>query len=123
MLIYTRLEGLIKSTGIKKKKIADALDREQSIFQAWRVGKSSPNEEQLKIVADILGTTPAYLTGKTDEVFPIKKDPAAQNGGGELDKLDGEFISLISDLSENQRNFLLSILRAAVRDPSFAQIR
>ena len=75
MLFYfDRFEELRSSMGITKKFIAEALDRKETICQAWKNGKSEPNDKQIKIVADILRTTPAYLRGETDYPFQSKAE-------------------------------------------------
>lgn len=70
---YNRFEALRAEQGITKKYIAEAINRTPTVCQDWKSGKSSPNEEQLKIVADILHTTVDYLQGYTD----VKEKPTA----------------------------------------------
>ena len=60
---YERFEKLRASKGITKKFIAQALGRSATICQDWKQRKSQPSEEQLKVVAEILGTSVAYLMG------------------------------------------------------------
>lgn len=68
---YDRFEQLRGSKGITKKFIAQSLGRSSTICQDWKQQKSQPNPQQLRIVADILGTTPAYLSGETDDPSPV----------------------------------------------------
>lgn len=77
---YDRFEQLRRSKGITKKFIAQSLGRSATLCQDWKQHKSQPGPEQLRRVADILGTTPAYLLGETDEVSPETADT-------ELDRL------------------------------------
>lgn len=67
---YERFEALRVSRGITKRFIAQSLGRSSTLVQDWKLQKSQPNEAQLAEVARILGTTPAYLRGETDEVTP-----------------------------------------------------
>lgn len=67
---YERFETLLKARGITKTFIARSLGRSATLCQDWKQQKSQPNEKQLREVARILGTTPAYLRGETDEVSP-----------------------------------------------------
>ena len=93
---YDRLEELIKETGITKKFIADKIGRKPSIFQAWRDKKSMPTVDQIKIVAELLHTTPYYLLGDTDE-----KTPTTQSDGGNennYDELINYVVSVMKDL-------------------------
>lgn len=77
---YDRFEQLRRSKGITKKFIAQSLGRSATLCQDWKQHKSQPGPEQLRRVADILGTTPAYLLGETDEVSP-------ETASTELDRL------------------------------------
>ena len=63
LFVYERFEELRASKGITKKFIAQALGRSATICQDWKQRKSQPSEEQLKVVAEILGTSGAYLMG------------------------------------------------------------
>ena len=64
---YERFEQLRLSRGITKTFIAQSLGRSATLCQDWKQQKSQPNEQQLREVARILGTTPAYLRGETDD--------------------------------------------------------
>lgn len=70
MFLYERFEALRASKGITKVYVAKALNRSPTICQDWKVKKTEPNETQLAIIADILGTTPEYLTGENDDPTP-----------------------------------------------------
>jgi len=74
MFNYDRFEGLRRSKGITKKFIAITLDRSPTLCQDWKLKKSQPSAQQLAIVADILGTTPAYLLGESDDILPPDLD-------------------------------------------------
>ena len=110
LFIYSRFEALLSEKGIKKKHIADSLHRAPAICQDWKNGKSVPNDEQLQIVADILGTTPEYLTGKTD--FPgIRENNSAARNSDELTRRNNELTArmekLFRQLTPEQAEFLL----------------
>ena len=67
MLDFDRLNELLKSKGVKKSFLADQLGKNRSIFSDWEAGKSQPKPEYITIIATLLGTTPAYLTGESDD--------------------------------------------------------
>ena len=67
LFLYDRFEALRVSRGITKTFIAQSLGRTPTLCQDWKQQKSQPNAAQLREVARILGTTPAYLRGETDE--------------------------------------------------------
>ncbi|MBQ7435354.1 MAG: helix-turn-helix transcriptional regulator [Oscillospiraceae bacterium] len=70
MFQYDRFEALLKSRGITKTHISRCLGRSATLCQDWKQQKSQPSDKQLREVARILGTTPEYLRGETDEVSP-----------------------------------------------------
>ncbi len=76
MLNYDRFEQLRASRGITKKFISGMLGRSPTLCQDWKQQKSQPSAQQLKKVAEILGTTPAYLTGETDDPAPVTAEAA-----------------------------------------------
>jgi transcriptional regulator with XRE-family HTH domain len=84
---YERFESLRASKGITKKFIAQALGRSATICQDWKQGKSRPSEGQLKIVAEILDTSVAYLMGEDVQPAP----PA-----------DEELMALLTSLRERE---------------------
>lgn len=79
MFNYEKFEALRVSRGITKTFIAQSIGRAATVCQDWKQQKSQPSDEQLAVVARILGTTPAYLRDETED-----PDPA---GAGELAEL------------------------------------
>lgn len=86
---FERFEALRQSRGVTKTFIAQSLGRSTSLCQDWKQQKSQPSKEQLRVVARILGTTPAYLLGETD-------DPST------TPVFDDEMESLLSSLRERE---------------------
>lgn len=89
MFQYDRFEALRVSRGITKTFIAQSLGRSATLCQDWKQQKSQPSEAQLREVARILDTTPAYLLGETEDPAPA---PAA----------DEEMERLLSSLRERE---------------------
>ena len=89
LFIYERFEALRSSRGITKRFIAQSLGRSPTLCQDWKLRKSQPSDEQLAVVARILGTTPDYLRGETDEVSPVPAE-------------DRELAELLSSLRERE---------------------
>ena len=71
---YERFEELRASKGITKKFIAQALGRSATICQDWKQRKSQPSAAQLKVVAEILGTSVEYLMGEDVQAAPAPMD-------------------------------------------------
>ncbi len=78
MFDYDRFEQLRRSKGITKKFIAQSLGRSATLCQDWKQRKSQPSQAQLRQVADILDTTPAYLMGETEEPSSSAGDEMTQ---------------------------------------------
>lgn len=74
MFDYERFEQLRRSRGITKKFIAQALNRSSALCQDWKQHKSQPSAEQLRRLGELLGTSPAYLCGETDDPTPVASD-------------------------------------------------
>ncbi len=71
---YEKFEQLRLSRGVTKTFIAQSLGRSATLCQDWKQQKSQPNDQQLLKVARILGTTPAYLRGETDDPAPPRDE-------------------------------------------------
>ena len=105
MFIYDRFDALIRETGVTKASIARRLGRTPTVCQDWKAGKSEPNDEQLRIVAAALGTTPAYLRGATD-----KKNLPAADAPGEEDPLDAQLRELLSHADDDLKQAMIAFL-------------
>lgn len=92
MFDFNRFEALRAEKGVSKAFIAQKLDRAASLCNDWKLGKSTPSEKQIKIVAQLLGTTPEYLTGETNE-----KTPAETGEGSKYDRIIMEILGNITD--------------------------
>ena len=104
---YNRFEQLRSAKGITKKFIAQSLGRSSTICQDWKQHKSQPNPEQLRRVAEILDTTPAYLNGETGDPSPVSA------AGQELEEL-------LTALRERED---MRMLFSLARDASPADVR
>ena len=100
MFIYSRFESLIHETGVTRR-----IGRTPTVCQDWKAGKSEPSADQLQIVAAALGTTPAYLTGATDE----KKLPAGAPSDEE-DPLDTRLRELLSHADDDLKQAMIAFL-------------
>lgn len=107
MFDYNRFEQLRSAKGITKKFIAQSLGRSSTICQDWKQQKSQPNPEQLRRVAEILDTTPAYLTGETEDPSPTSSP-------------DRELEELLTALRERED---MRMLFSLARDASPGDVR
>ena len=58
-----KMSFLEKQLGVYRGKVAD-----------WKLRRSSPNVTEIRKIAEILGTTEAYLRGETDDPTPDDLD-------------------------------------------------
>ena len=109
MFNYDRFEALRAQRGITKKFVADTLKRTPTLCQDWKQGKSAPNPHQIEIVAELLGTTAAYLNGETDE----KEKPAPSDGNGHepLDYDDAAMLDAWRSAPEATRQAIRLLLK------------
>lgn len=86
MSVYTRINELREKRGITWKYLNENMPGKvySSRMTELKNGKTTLNGEQLDAIAKILGTTPAYLLGVTDNPAPVgvKESPAADPGSG-----------------------------------------
>lgn len=103
-----RIKALAKEKGITLAFICSRLGVRRQYFSDVQAGKSSISEERLKIVADILDTTPEYLRGETD-----KKEKPDVNI--ELSEQEKHLIEIIRTLSPKDVNRLEAIAQDLLR--------
>ena len=112
MFIYDRFEAVRAKKGITKAHIAGAINRTPTIIQDWKKGKSEPNEYQLAIIADVLGTTVAYLCGESDnDALETNKAPSNGGEGGNmtLDDFTVAMHGLSKDLTSTNKLALIQM--------------
>ena len=78
MFRYDRLDELIKSTGKKKVFLCQQIGKGPTYLRDAKKQNTNIKEEELKILAEELGTTPEYLSGESDQ----KEKPASSIGDG-----------------------------------------
>ena len=68
--MYEIYEKLINELGITTYRVAMDTGIAQSVFSAWKSGKSRPKPDKLKKIADMLHVSVDYLMGdeQTDEL-------------------------------------------------------
>mgnify|MGYP004641298057 CR=1 FL=1 len=94
-----RMNALIKSKGIKKSYICEQLGLQRSYLSHVESGLSSISEERLEKIADILGTTVAYLCDETDDPEPPEDD-----------ELYNEICARIKELDPSERQWLIDTI-------------
>lgn len=72
MVTIDRIRDLSKRKGVKLKFLTDALGLNPSYFSNVDTGKSKISLDRISAIAELLGTTPEYLLGQTDNPNPQK---------------------------------------------------
>lgn len=85
MCVLDIITNYANKKGVSQTFICDKLGKKRNYLNNLRSQNKAPSEEQLIIIADILGTTTAYLKGETDDPETgNKKSPS------ELDELSDD---------------------------------
>lgn len=117
--VWIRIKNLMKSRGLNQKEFAAKMRVTPTTVTDWKTGKSKSYQRiiLLRDIADILGTTPEYLLGESDEKSP----PTPEAGGGQAVTLTGEetrFLNAARRMRPEQRAILLELLEAALQNTS-----
>ena len=84
MVNIDKIKSLAKEKGIKIKYLCSKLGLAETYLSNVKNGKDRMTEERLKVIADILNTTPEYLKDETDN----KEKPSTVN------QLFGDIVTL-----------------------------
>ena len=112
MSTVDRITNLAKEKGITQAFISSKIGVHRNWLSCVRRDNVKISDERLAIIADILGTTTAYIKGETDDPETgNKKSPS------ELDELlqqpdITELLALYRSLPEKEQKRALSVLRA-----------
>ncbi len=112
MSTVDRITNLAKEKGITQAFISSKIGVHRNWLSCVRRDNVKISDERLAIIADILGTTTAYLKGETDDPETgNKKSPS------ELDELlqqpdITELLALYRSLPEKEQKRALSVLKA-----------
>ena len=105
MVEINKIDELAKEKGIKSSFICSSLGKSESFLRQVRAERCKISENDLAIIADILGTTTDYLHGKTD----IKEKPDEIAG---LSENEIELLNLFRQLSSQEQGLFLKMFRA-----------
>lgn len=103
----SRLRTIRHERALKRGDIADAAGVALSVYGRYERGERLPTVDTARAIADALGVSLDYLTGKTDSAVRDQRM---------LARLDA-----IEKLPAERRNILLDVLDAYVRDAKTAE--
>lgn len=101
MFNINKIKSLSKENGLSLTYLTNKLGVAKCYFNDLkRLNRDIP-DDRLAIIADILGTTTAYLRDETDDPAPIKKAPLSPEGDDERSQLKAELFSLIDEMDDD----------------------
>ena len=103
MLNIEKFLSLLKERGVSQAHIGRVFGKSRHFVLDIKNGATTLNDEQIKIVAEILQTTPEYLTDQTEEKG-IKKETASN------DDLINALVAKIMSLPDEDREKALSYI-------------
>ena len=98
-----RIDELLKAKKMKKEDFYSLVPISDAAISQWRTGKTNPSSNKIKRMAELLDTTPEYLT------MGIKKAPI-----GTTDKGD-EFYCVFNQLNDENQSALLALAKTLLR--------
>ena len=114
MVNIARVRAIAKEKGIKIGYICDQLGMKNSYLADVANGKNSMSDERITKIAEILGTTHAYLTDQTDDPAPVIGEPIPKS---DLEKLQDMTIDMVRRLDDLQKLKMVYAALAASQKP------
>ena len=94
-----RLSSLCESTGLSDSDIAKGMDVSKQALSAWKCGTRSPKRPTIETVARYFDVNVDWLLGFD---VPIRSEAYENKKLTFEDELDGELVSLLSDLTPDE---------------------
>ncbi|MBO7747384.1 helix-turn-helix transcriptional regulator [Paenibacillus sp. MWE-103] len=104
-MLSQRLRSRRKELKLTQEKLAEMVNTKKTTISNYETGYSTPNNEMLSDLADVLKTTSDFLLGRTDDPAPgvsetatekTKQDPAKEGSAffGGADKYTEEELAI-----------------------------
>ena len=104
-----RIKTLRLSKGLTLEQVGDAVGVGKSTVRKWETGMiANMKRDKIAALANVLGTTPAYLMGWKEE--------EQKNSPTEMQLSEGEkmLLDLFNRVPEDQQKLVLQMIRAAL---------
>jgi len=111
-MFTVRLRSARKSRGLSQEDLARRVNTTKSTISNYENGYSTPSNEMLLKLADVLQTTTDYLLGRTDDPNPISENETDIKKILEQ-KEKAHFEG--HELTEEERRFISDMIRLAIR--------
>ncbi len=100
MTTIDRIKALAKQQGIKLKFICSSIGVAESFLGDVKNGRLRLSPERLGAIADLLDTTPAYLSGETDDPSPPPEKKVLAEG---ISEAELKLLALLRSLPDESR--------------------
>lgn len=114
-MLYSKIEELMRKTGVSAYQISKDTNIPQSAFSRWRKGESNPSLKNIKILSEYFGVPVSYFTDGVEGTPVIKTKEIKVD----LKKLtDNTLICYYGDreLTASQKAKLQKVLKAVLDD-------
>ena len=101
-----KIKTLAREKGVKIKYICSQLGLAETYLSNVKNGKDRMTQERLEQIAEILGTTVAYLTDETDNPAPKEKEPVEA-----LDEVEELVLQILRTMTVEEKLDLIEYLK------------
>ena len=101
-----KIKTLAREKGVKIKYICSQLGLAETYLSNVKNGKDRMTQERLEQIAEILGTTVAYLTDETDDPAPKEKEPVQA-----LDEVEAAVLEILRTMTVEEKLDLIEYLK------------
>ena len=69
-----RIKALREKTGLTQAELGKKVNKGESTVRMWELSKSEPDNETLKLLADLFGVSTDYLLGREEKSSPVEQE-------------------------------------------------
>lgn len=110
MDIISNITNLADTKGVSQTFICDKLEKKRNYLFNLKKQNKEPSDDQMVIIANVLGTTVEYLKGETDDPAPAKEKSPSELDELLSDPLNKELFDKLAKLSAAKKKALLALI-------------
>lgn len=114
MVNISKIKDMCKTRGIKQGYLCSQLGVGYTYLNDVANGKNRMTDDRLAKIAEILGTSVAYLNDETDDPSPVPGEPIPKS---DLEKLQDVTIDMVRQLDDLQKLKMVHAALAALQKP------
>jgi transcriptional regulator with XRE-family HTH domain len=106
-----RIRELRKKQGLTQKQLADMLYKSESTIRMWELGKSEPDNQTIRQLAEIFNVSSSYIIGEENSAVSAIHTIASPNKNGIvfIRARDGSIVE--SELDDDQIDLFKNMLK------------